>query len=211
MIHIVIPTCDQYSVVIPKTLTYFYRHWTLPHRITVLGVSRGTLKVPAGLGAHVFGIFLTIDKGWSANLLRYLAVMGDEPFLMFMDDHILFEVNNDLIQEAHEIIQRPDVGCVRLVPWPGPTLPFDVEGFGEIDRTLEYAISLQASFWKPQTLRDLLDLKWSPWQVELEGSKRAAMYDKRFVGCKTCAVNYKDYFCRGKPREGHAAWVDANL
>jgi hypothetical protein len=135
---------------------------------------------------------------------------GHDPFLMMMDDPSSLRTH-DLVQSAHEIIQRPDVGCVRLVPWPGPTLPYDVDGFGEIDKSLEYAISLQASFWKPQTLRDILDPKWSPWEVELKGSQRARTYNQRFIGCKTCAVNYKDYFMRGKPREGHAAWIEANL
>lgn len=206
------PTCDQYAPIIPKWLMFFYRHWTLPHRITILGVTRGTLSVPTALrDKPVTALYSGRDYGWAANLLRYLAVMGDEPFMMMMDDHIMFECNDTLIQSAHEIIQRPDVGCVRLVPWPRPTLPYDADGFGEVDKSQEYAISLQASFWKPQTLRDILDPEWSPWQIELEGSERARTYDKRFIGCKTCAVDYKDYFMRGKPREGHAQWVEANL
>jgi len=212
MIHVVVPTCDQYAPVIPKWLTFFYRHWTLPHRVTVLGVTRGSLKIPTELrDKPVHCVYMLHDRGWAENLLTYLNALGDEPFLMMMDDHIMFECNDALIQSAHEIIQRPDVGCVRLVPWPGPTLPYDVEGFGEIDKSLEYAISLQASFWKPQTLRDILDPKWNPWEVELKGSQKARIYDKRFIGCKTCAVNYKDYFMRGRPREGHADWVDKNL
>lgn len=177
-----------------------------------MGVLRGSLRIPVDLHDKPVEAFYSIsDDGWSSNLLHYLATMENEPFLMMLDDHILFEVNNDLVNFAWDIIQRPDVGCVRLVPWPGPTLPYNVDGFGEIDKSLEYAISLQASFWKPQTLRDLIGVRWSPWQVELEGSRRAATYHKRFVGCKTCAVNYKDYFMRGNPREGHAAWVDEHL
>lgn len=212
MIHVIVPTCDKYASVIVKWLIYFYRTWTLPHRVTVLGISRGSLRIPVDLRWNpVTCIYVESDAGWTTNLLRYLAALGDEPFLMMMDDHIIFECNDALIQSAHEIIQRPDMGCVRLVPWPGPTLPYDVDGFGEIDKSLEYAISLQASFWKPQTLRDILDPAWTPWEVELRGSQKARAYGKRFIGCKMCAVNYKDYFMRGKPREGHASWVDANL
>jgi hypothetical protein len=96
------------------------------------------------------------------------------------------------------------------VPWPGPTLG-GTESFGEIDKSLEYAISLQASFWKPQTFRDLLDRSWNPWEIELRGSQKAATYDKRFIGCKTCVLNYKDYMMRGNRRPEHADWVDAHL
>ena len=212
MIHVIVPTCDKYSPVIPKWLTFFYRHWTiLPHRVTILGVTRGTLHIPADLRDRpVTAFYFGVDGGWASNLLRYIAINGS-PFLMMMDDHIVFKVDNTLIQTAWEIIQRPDVGCVRLVPWPGPTLTYDVDGFGEIDKSLEYAISLQASFWKPQTFRDLLDRRWSPWEVELKGGQKARDYDKRFIGCKTCAIDYKDYYLRGNPRPEHAAWVDEHL
>lgn len=212
MIPIVIQTCDKYAPVIPKFLSFFYRTWTLPHKTTILGISRGTLHIPVGLrDKPVTAFYFGTDGGWASNLLRYMTTMDDAPFMLMMDDHIMFECNDDLLRVAWDIIQRPDVGCVRLVPWPGPTLPYDVEGFGEIDKSLEYAISLQASFWKPQTLRDLLDRRWTPWEIELKGSRRARTYDKRFIGCKSCAVNYKDYFMRGKPREGHAVWVDEHL
>lgn len=212
MIHVIVPTCDKYAPIIPKWISFFYRHWTLPHRVTVLGVTRFSLRSPASLLHHPVSAYYTgKDLGWAGNLLHYLSSIPDDPIMMLMDDHIVFEVNVALVGAAWEIIHRPDVGCVRLVPWPGPTLPYDVDGFGEIDKSLEYAVSLQASMWKPQTLRDLLDSSWSPWQVELEGSKRARTYNKRFVGCRECAINYKDYYCRGKPRDGHAQWVDEHL
>ena len=143
MIHVIVPTCDKYSGIIPTWLTFWYRHWTiLPHRITILGITDGTLRVPIDLrGNPVSAYYAKRDAGWAANLLRYLKLLvassGNEPFLMLMDDHILFEVDNDLIRAAADIIQRPDVGCVRLVPWPGPTLPYDVDGFGEIDKALD--------------------------------------------------------------------------
>jgi len=213
MIHVIITTCDKYSVVIPKTLTFFYRYWTLPHRVTILGVTEGTLRIPVDLRDNpVSAYYVKRDVSWSANLLRYLATMdADEPFLLLMDDYIVFEVHNNLIQAAQDMIRWDDVGCVRLVPWPGPTLPYDVEGFGEIDKRLDYAISLQASFWKPQTFIDLLDRSWNPWQVELDGSKRARDYGAKFIGCKTCAMNYKEYFERGHRRPIHADWVDERL
>lgn len=211
-IHVIVPTCDKYAPIIPKWLTFFYRHWTLPHHVTIIGVTFGSLKCPRSLLDNpIKARHVLYDRGWAGNLLAYLSDIGDDPIMMLMDDHILFEVNVNLVNTAWEIIHRPDVGCVRLVPWPGPTLPYDVDGFGEIDKSLEYAISLQASMWKPQTFRDLLDPRWNPWQIELEGSKRARTYGKRFIGCKTCAVNYKDYYCRGKPRDGHAQWVDEHL
>lgn len=221
MIHIVVTTCDKYAPIIPKFLQYFYRYWTLPHKMTLVGVTPDTLKRPISLRDRpIEAVYLGKDNGWAANLLRYLESAPDEPFMMMMDDHILCDtVNNDLIRAAREIIALPDVGCVRLVPWPGPTLPYihgddfnhETDDFGEIDKALEYAISLQASFWKPQTMFDLLDPSWSPWDIEVNGSQRAATYKKKFIGSKTCAMSYKDYYLRGTPRPDHSDWVDEHL
>lgn len=212
MIDILVFTCTQYAKLIPIWLRFFERTWpaSLPYQLTYISAGTSRVSVPLSYNKISTRFVTMTDYGMAGNILAYLEGR-QEPFLMFMDDHILFEANSNLIISAHEIIQRNDVNCVRLVPWPGPTQPYDVDGFGEIDKTLEYAMSLQASFWKPQTFRDLLDSKWNPWEIELKGSQRAAKYDKRFVGCKTCAVNYKDYMLRGNPRPEHAAWVDANL
>jgi hypothetical protein len=216
MIDVVVFTCAKYSALIPKFLTCFERTFPLPYQLTYVVAGTNRVQVPLSYN-HEATRFVTMqDNGMAANMLDYLADKT-EPFLMLMDDFMLFEANTALVRAAHKIIGQSDIGCVRLVPWPGPTLLFpDLDGsaaddFGDIDKSLEYAISLQASFWKPQTFRDLLDRHWNPWEIELKGSQKARDYGKRFVGCKQCAINYKDYMLRGNPRPEHAAWVDANL
>lgn len=213
-IPIVVNTCDKYCEIIPTWLTFFYRLWTLPHSLTIIGGTPGSLKMPEGLaGKPVRAVYMGADRGWAANLLAYLERFDDnDAFMMMMDDHILFELNNEQIEKAWNLISNAEkIGCVRLVPWPGPTIPFEVQHFGVIDKSLEYAISLQASMWRAGTLRDLLDKSWSPWDIEMEGSKKAAHYWREFIGCRECALNYKDYFLRGKPRPGHSDWVDEHL
>jgi hypothetical protein len=220
-VDILVFTCAAYSHLIPKFLTCFERTFPLPYQLTYVVAGTDRVQVPRNYNRAVTK-FVTLphDYNTAANMLDYLAYRGgNAPFLMLMDDHMVFEADAKLIQTALEYISLPNTGCVRLVPWPGPTIeiktafpntPYDYYGFGEIDKSLEYAISLQASFWKPQTFLDLLDRSWSPWDIELRGSQRAANYDKRFIGCKTCAINYKDYMLRGGRRPVHADWVDAN-
>ena len=210
MINIAVFTCAKYSVLIPKWLTFFERTFPLPYHLDYIVAGTNTIQVPKSYNADATHFMSCKDNGFAANMLDYMRDKT-EPVMMMMDDHILFEADKQLLIFAQYMINEwKDVGCMRLVPWPGPTLQLS-DSFGEIDKALEYAISLQASFWRPQTLIDLIDPKWNPWQIELEGSKRAAIYDKRFIGCKTCAVNYKDYFMRGNPRPEHAEWVDSHL
>ena len=209
-VDVLVFTCAQYAHLIPKHLTMFERVFPLPYQLTYVVAGTNTVDVPSRYRCDCTKFVTMRDNGMAANVLDYLAGRV-EPFLMLMDDHMLFEADAGLIEKARDIVRLDNIGCVRLVPWPGPTLECGLAYFGEIDKALEYAISLQASFWRPKTFRDLLDRAWSPWQIELEGSKRAASYAARFIGCKTCAINYKDYMLRGKPRPDHAAWVDARL
>lgn len=209
MIDVVVFTCAKYSVLIPKWLTFFERTFPLPYQLTYVVAGTNRITVPSIYNKAATRFVTMRDNGMAANMLDYLADRV-EPFLMLMDDFMLFEADAKLLQSAHTLIHADGIGCVRLVPWPGPTIEYHPD-FGEIDKSLEYAMSLQASFWKPQTFRDLLDRSWSPWQIELEGSKRAATYDRRFIGCRQCAVNYKDYMLRGNRRPEHADWVDAHL
>ena len=217
MIDILVFTYYKNTFLIPKQLTMFERVWTLPYTLTyVIAGDTTELTLPRKYDTSRTRFLTMKERGFAGNILHFCETLvhfvdKQDPFLMLMDDFMLFEVNDTLITFAQYMIREwKDVGCVRLVPWPGPTLPLG-DDFGEIDKTLDYAISLQASFWKPQTFLDLLDASWNPWEIELNGSKRAATYDKRFIGCKTCAVNYKDYMCRGNLRPEHAAWVDKRL
>lgn len=208
MIDVVVFTCAAYAHLIPKFLTCFERTFPLPYKLTYVVAGTSHVQVPRTYNREATRFVTMRDNGMAANMLDYLADKT-EPFMMLMDDHMLFEADEILIGMAQAYTIIDNIGCVRLVPWPGPTID-PGEHFGDIDKTLEYAMSLQASFWKPQTFRDLLDRSWSPWEIELKGSQRAATYSKRFIGCKTCAINYKDYMLRGKPRPEHAAWVDAH-
>jgi hypothetical protein len=212
MIDILVFTYDKNTFLITKQLALFERVWTLPYMLTYIIAGNTTeLTLPRRYDYERTRFLTMRERGFAGNLLYYVERLLN-PFMMLMDDFMLFEVNNDLLLTAWFIASAPDVGCVRLVPWPGPTLPYARdENFGEIDKSLEYAISLQASMWKPRTFLDLLDAGWNPWEIELNGSKRAATYDKRFIGCKTCAVNYWDYMMRGNRRPKHADLVDQEI
>src|SRR3989304_6580943 len=148
MINIAVFTCAKFSVLIPKWLTFFERTFPLPYHLDYIVAGTNTIQVPKSYNADATHFMSCKDNGYAANLLDYMRDKT-EPVMMMMDDHILFEADPELITQAWDIIHDPYCGCVRLVPWPGPTLSWpgpiekSIPGFGEIDKTLEYAISLQ--------------------------------------------------------------------
>jgi hypothetical protein len=123
-----------------------------------------------------------------------------------LDDYFLVYVDRDLVKAAETVIEDPSIGCVRLVP--GPNL-LDTSGdFSLIAKDKPYSLSLQASMWKPQMLRDLLRRGESIWAVEHRGSKRVAVYEKYNVaGVTHSALAYQNYLRRGNPQEKVIEWL----
>jgi hypothetical protein len=146
------------------------------------------------------------DYGWPDNVLRWLDDEQNEPFLLMLDDYFLVYVDRDLVKMAETAINDPSTGCIRLVP--GPNL-LDTSGdFSLIAKDKPYSLSLQASMWKPQMLRDLLRKGESIWGVEHQGSKRVAVYERyNVVGVTRSALAYQNYLRRGNPQEKVIEWL----
>ncbi len=154
--------------------------------------------------------YLGADRGWGNNLLAYLKDKT-EPFIMWFEDGIAVYADWELVSLAEQEMQNPGIGLVRLFPCPGPTLPWS-EHFGEIDKSLPYAISCQVSIWNPQTIRDILKPDETPWDFEIHGSQRALHYPKTFLSVwrEHCAVSYKEYMRRGKLNPDAVEWIEKN-
>lgn len=198
---ICILTCDKYSHIVPLTLKYLERAWPGHYPVEVV---TNTKKIE-----HDNVVYLGEDRGWSNNLLKYVQDKT-EPFILYLEECILVEVDRFLINECVQASRDPDVGLVRMYPCPGPTLPYS-EHVGEIDKSLPYAISCQMSIWHPRTLRDILKKDETPWDFEIHGSHRAANYPYKFLGSYKSAVSYKEYTRRGELNPDALDWMAKNV
>lgn len=193
--RIIVTTCPAYAHILPTFAKAFHRAWPpdFPWTATFVGAFHP-------------------DLGWANNLLSYLGD-DDEPFLLLLDDFVLDAVDPILLSVAAEHITLPEVGMVRVHPCPGPTLPWPGNpALGEIDKAEPYAISLQASIWRPQVVRDLFAAGEDAWQTETQGSVRARDYTRyKFLGTRRSAVGYRELMRRGQIIAEAQAWVEANL
>lgn len=211
--HILVTTCDRYSHIVPLMLKYWRRAWPdCPHDLEILGCT----QIPEGVAQYAKVTLIGEDKGWASNLLTWIG-NRDEPFILLLEDYIIQSVDVRLMAKACEAIQIKTVGQVRLIPLPGPPTKKwrDDDDLGEIDKSVEWAISLQAACWKPQVWRDLIVPGESPWTVETHGSQRAkAGYDKFvFLGCHEWALTYRmgGLMNRGGVFPEVQRWVDEHL
>jgi hypothetical protein len=87
------------------------------------------------------------------------------------------------------LFESGQVDYLRLLPAPGPDSAFMSDArLGTISCGAEYRASLQMAIWRKDVLHQLLLCGESPWEFEIQGSKRSAIYKERFM-----CVKSKDY------------------
>jgi len=201
-VRIAIPTCDKYVDIIPLMLRMLYRSWP-GLRSDVCVVYTNTRPDVSGYdNVSCFGI--GGDYGWIKNMAIYLSSLDhDDIILLLLDDYLLVDVDAALVRLAERQFVNDSVDAVRLVPTPGPTLPWDGV-VGEIDKKSPYSISLQATLWRPSGLLRILkhaidDGLGSPWDLEIGGSRRLASWRDvgHILGLKRGAMGYINYYRNG--------------
>jgi hypothetical protein len=200
---VVIPTCDKYIFCIPPMIKRLKRFLPEADNVQVVYLNQKPKTREA-----FWAVKLVEDKGWIENLWTYTCTTFGEvegPFILLLDDYMLVDKNASLLNTAWEQIRRPGIDFVRLVPTPGPTLPWDVPGVGEIDKRADYSLSLQATLWNSHALKrickHLLDMgASSAWDFEIMGSKAVANWTDNgtFLGLTECAVSYDNYVRHGE-------------
>lgn len=133
--------------------------------------------------------------GWARTFKRYAEQHKADRVLVMLDDYMADRIDVHMLGRAFRVMNLYD--CVRVCPCPGPTLRGPSVDIGEIDPSQPYAVSLQPAVWRPMALAKLIDDDWNPWQVEIEGSKRAAERCVQWAGTIGRCVDYFDLARRG--------------
>jgi hypothetical protein len=156
---------------------------------------------------------------WVGNMIYYIRNYNMiDPFLLLLEDYLVCHLVADRIALTADIIAKPDVGMVRIVPTPGPTLPYS-DSIGQFDLKEPYATSLQASWWKPSTMLTICEAlvareRCTAWDFELEGSRIASALDlPLFLGLWRGqeGMAYQNLYLRGKRFAPAEEWIRKNL
>lgn len=223
--EIIIITCDAFQHVVPLCVKFLQVAWDgCADGVTVVTntQARGTVELQIN-GSIRMVYFLGPDEGWSNNMIKYLNESGiihnNKPFLLLLEDYIIYDINWKTLRECIDTIEtHDDVGMIRLVPIPGPALPWnDHRGrskvIGKLDKSKHesYCMSLQAALWKPKTLLETLEPDLNPWKTEGRGSRRIAQgkicRHTDFMCTYDKVISYKNLLRRGKPDKGVVDWL----
>jgi hypothetical protein len=124
--------------------------------------------------------------------------------LLFLEDFLLTSaVDTARVVELAEIARRERVGCLRLAAGLPLALPPTCElsefpGLGVVGTGDPYRVTLQAAFWRIETLRRLLAPGLSAWEFEQIGTHMSEGLDDIFWAVMKPAIEYDQAIEKGK-------------
>jgi len=80
---------------------------------------------------------------------------------------------------------------------PPPPFPYPADGFGRIDKSRRYSLSLQPGIWRTETLYKLLRDGENPWVTEIQGSLRVPRMRGEFLSVDHYALPHLNYYHKG--------------
>ncbi len=114
------------------------------------------------------------EVSWCQVVSRF-SQMESEPILLLQEDFFLnAPVNVELVEHGLKILERENVGAVRIYPCPGATEASGDPYFGMIEPHTPYRNSLQATIYEPKYLHAIASRFNTPSEFELLGSSWAS-------------------------------------
>jgi len=188
---LLVVSCDSYRDLWGPFFTLLFRYWNDCPYPVFLGSNFETYP-----DRRITPLAVGKDRDWSSNLLQMLSVIPLEGILLLQEDFLIDgPVQTNRIRVFLEYAMRRKAACLRLMPIPGPDIPCaDNHELGEIRPGAEYRVSLQAAWWRKDSLRAVLRAGESPWQFECLGSRRTDEIDAPFLSLREEVELPLDYF-----------------
>lgn len=122
-------------------------------------------------------------SNWSAELKTALSQINEKNLIVFLEDYFIYDrVDNELIDRAIGLMDSYNADYIRLGTFPKrykslwPAVPLPAHpGFHKVQSVAKYLINLQVSIWKKDVLQGILVDGESPWDFEINASRRFEM------------------------------------
>jgi len=168
---VIIGTCDAYSPLWDNFVTLFDRYWQAP--CEKIFVSENKYKKYKGYEFHLPGA----DK-WSNRILSGLNNINTEYTVVILEDYYFIEkITKEEIEFHINFIEEFGANKV-MMDYRCPNLTLAKErsyrsrAFCRLSARSNYLTSLQPSIWKTSHLISCMHKNWSPWDFEVEGTRK---------------------------------------
>lgn len=174
---ILISTCDAYSDAWTPFATLLFRYWPdCPWPVHQLCVDQKPVD------KRIQPVWLSEDRQWASNLRDALDQLQCDSIIYLQEDYFLNRrVDTAGLAALCDFADRNGAGYVRLAGDPAPDQPHqNPYRLGLIGPVAPYRCSLQAAWWRTETLVELLIPGETGWDMELVGSRRSAQQKRAF-------------------------------
>lgn len=200
-LSIVVGSCDKYSFLWDKFTKRFNRYWNVDVELKKYLISE-TIEFSGDT-------FETLKCGklpYTKCLEQTLENIKTKYILWLQDDYFMVkELPKQIILDSYELISN-NKNIIRVGIQPNSKY-YKSEKYNDkflkLIKNSQYSVSMQSSIWDREKLLEFLNESpnESPWQFEINGSKRLnkTKYDVFFYELKDDW--YKEAMKKGKPTE----------
>ncbi|MDI1355016.1 MAG: hypothetical protein PSX36_08860 [bacterium] len=181
---ILVLSCDKYADIWPVFFQFFKKYWSdCPFPVYLAN----NFKIVELEG--VKQILSQKKSTWSEELQIILGNIPEDNVILILEDYFIYQkVDNREVLRAIALFENMKAGYLRLACFPkmyDELWPFEPKindlAYGVISKNANYRVSLQIALWNKDVLQGLLNSEESPWQFEIEGSKRADVVEHPFL------------------------------
>jgi hypothetical protein len=174
-------TSDKYIYAVRPFLWLMRKYWKPMPNVIVAGFSQPPFKLPDGVRFLSIGKYedYPIDL-WSDSLIDALRTLPDEHVIIMLEDYwIVRPVNQEAVETAYNYMRihtstvKFDLCADRLYAGDANT---NYGKYGKLDLVWSrpgspYHLSLMTGIWNKRHLLSVLQRNWSPWDVEIDGTR----------------------------------------
>lgn len=186
-VTLLVPSCDRYADLWGPFFAVLRRNWPdCPYRV-VLGANERDAAEP---GVETLKVGPDLD--WSRSLRAMLAAIETPYVLILLEDFFLeARVDTERLRDLARRLEALDGAYLRLRPFPPPDCRLARHPpVGEIEPGAPYRCSVQAAFWRRESLLALLVDGESPWEFEHLAARRSDGDDRGYYSVWEPALRY---------------------
>ena len=191
---IVVSSCDKYSDIwSPFFYLLFSKSDLLTSKVPIYLISqKKKFHHP-----RVISFMTEVDHGWAVNLKKCLSVIDSDYFIYLQDDFLLknplqyqtldflvtslrekkgkyLSLTYDKLYQADPISQKDDIAPLSL-------------------EKIMWVLGLEAAIWHAQSLEQLIEDSWNPWQAESGLKKKAREAPHEYYIMTHCQKFHLEY------------------
>jgi hypothetical protein len=209
---VLILSCDKYTDIWNPFFTLFFRYWDNCPFPVYLGTNEKQYSFP-----NVNVIHSGKGEDWSNDTIRILKQIPEKYVIVILEDYFLYaQADNEKLKRCISVMEKTNATFMRIACFPSDHFAdyaYDVmednPEFCTTRKSAHYRVTLQAGLWNREKFIDLINPGESPWDFEINGTKRSLQKPEPYLGLvETKGLRYVHgpvpYLCTAL---SHGVWM----